>query len=118
MKKPLLLLIAVAAMAFAGTATAALVPGVYDPGSTGCPVATYAAGVLHLEKNCADADGGCCRSRHHRPRGTDVHFRNVHSGERRAVPRRITPLQHLHDDQHVLPRLQQRDADDERRTER
>ena len=55
MKKPLLLLIAVAAMAFAGTATAALVPGVFDPGSTGCPVATYAAGVLHLEKNCATA---------------------------------------------------------------
>ena len=53
MKKPLLLLIAVAAMAFAGTATAALVPGVFDPGNTGCPVATYAAGVLHLEKNCA-----------------------------------------------------------------
>jgi hypothetical protein len=40
-------------MAFAGTATAALVPGVFDPGNTGCPVATYAAGVLHLEKNCA-----------------------------------------------------------------
>src|SRR6186997_2703394 len=53
MKKPLLLLIAVAAMAFAGTATAALVTGVFDPGNTGCPVATYAAGVLHLEKNCA-----------------------------------------------------------------
>ena len=55
MKKPLLLLIAVAAMAFVGTAAGALVPGVYDPGSTGCPVATYAAGVLHLEKNCVDA---------------------------------------------------------------
>ena len=55
MKKPLLLLIAAAAMAFAGTATAALVPGVYDPGNTGCPVATYASGVLHLEKNCVDA---------------------------------------------------------------
>ena len=40
------------ALAFAGTAAAALVPGVFDPGNTGCPVATYANGVLHLEKNC------------------------------------------------------------------
>jgi hypothetical protein len=35
-----------------GGAAAALVPGVYDPGNTGCPVATYSKGVLHLEKNC------------------------------------------------------------------
>jgi hypothetical protein len=53
MKRPILLLAAVAAMALAGTAAAALVPGVNDPGSTGCPVASYAGGVLHLEKNCA-----------------------------------------------------------------
>lgn len=52
MRKSILLLAATAAMALAGTATAALVPGVYDPGATGCPVASYAAGVLHLEKNC------------------------------------------------------------------
>ena len=52
MKKPILLLLAIATMALAGTASAALVPGVYDPDSTGCPVATYDAGVLHLEKNC------------------------------------------------------------------
>jgi hypothetical protein len=31
---------------------AALEPGVYDPGNTGCPIATYSNGVLHLEKNC------------------------------------------------------------------
>ncbi|HSC91401.1 MAG TPA: hypothetical protein VLB86_07095 [Gaiellaceae bacterium] len=41
------------ALALAGTAVAALQPGVYDPGNTGCPVATYSDGVLHLEKNCA-----------------------------------------------------------------
>lgn len=52
MKKSILLLAATAAMAFAGAATAALVPGVYDPGATGCPVASYAAGVLHLAKPC------------------------------------------------------------------
>jgi hypothetical protein len=45
----------VAALAFASAAGAALVPGVYDPGNTGCPVATYSNGVLHLEKNCPDA---------------------------------------------------------------
>jgi hypothetical protein len=48
------MLVAVTAvLALAGTAAAALVPGVYDPGNTGCPVATYANGVLHLAKNCA-----------------------------------------------------------------
>jgi hypothetical protein len=54
-KKSILLLAAMAVLALAGTATAALEPGVYDPGSTGCPIATYAAGVLHLEKNCPTA---------------------------------------------------------------
>jgi hypothetical protein len=36
-----------------GTAAATLVPGVYDPGHTGCPTATFTGGVLHLAKNCA-----------------------------------------------------------------
>jgi hypothetical protein len=44
--------VAACALALAGTAAAALVPGVFDPGNTGCVVATYANGVLHLEKNC------------------------------------------------------------------
>jgi hypothetical protein len=45
--------VAVAAMAFAGTAGAALIPGVFDPDHTGCPVAKAQGGYLHLEKNCA-----------------------------------------------------------------
>ena len=45
--------VAAASLALAGTTAAALVPGVFDPGSTGCVKATYAGGVLHLEKNCA-----------------------------------------------------------------
>jgi hypothetical protein len=53
MKKILIAAIAVAALAFAGTAGAALVPGVFDPDMTGCPVATAQHGSLHLEKNCA-----------------------------------------------------------------
>ena len=44
--------IAVAAFAFVGAAGAALVPGVFDPGTTGCPVAQAQSGWLHLEKNC------------------------------------------------------------------
>jgi hypothetical protein len=50
-----LILMAVSALALALTASvagAALVPSVYDPGSTGCPVSTYANGVLHLAKPC------------------------------------------------------------------
>jgi hypothetical protein len=47
--------IAIAAFAFVGTAGAALVPGVFDPGNTGCPVATAQNGWLHLEKNCVNA---------------------------------------------------------------
>jgi len=53
MKKLIVAAVAAAAMAFAGTAAAALVPGVFDPDNTKCPVATYSHGVLHLEKNCA-----------------------------------------------------------------
>ena len=52
MKKLILISATVFALALAGTAAAALVPGVYDPGSTGCPTATYTNGVLHLAKNC------------------------------------------------------------------
>jgi hypothetical protein len=55
MKKFMIAAVAAAAMAFAGTASAALVPGVFDPGNTGCPIATAANGWLHLEKNCANA---------------------------------------------------------------
>ncbi len=52
MKKLILISATVFALALAGTAAAALVPGVYDPGATGCPTATYSNGVLHLVKNC------------------------------------------------------------------
>jgi hypothetical protein len=45
--------IAVMALAITGVASAALVPGVYDPDHTGCPTATYSSPWLHLAKNCA-----------------------------------------------------------------
>jgi hypothetical protein len=55
MRKAMIVATAVLALALAGTAAAALVPGVFDPGNTGCPVATFSNGTLHLEKNCPDA---------------------------------------------------------------
>ena len=54
MKKILVAAVAALSMlVFAAVAAAALAPGVYDPANTGCPKATFAKGVLHLEKNCA-----------------------------------------------------------------
>src|SRR5439155_12509171 len=52
MKRLLIVAVAASALALAGTAAATLVPGVFDPGNTGCPIATFSNGVLHLEKNC------------------------------------------------------------------
>jgi hypothetical protein len=43
---------ALTVLASAAVAAAALDPGVYDPGNTGCVKATYAKKTLHLEKNC------------------------------------------------------------------
>ena len=52
MKTLMMAAIVAASLAIAGAAAAALVPGVFDPDNTGCVTATYAGGVLHLEKNC------------------------------------------------------------------
>ena len=52
MKKTLIGVIAACGFIFAASASAALVPGVFDPGNTKCPTATYSNGVLHLAKNC------------------------------------------------------------------
>ncbi|HUQ23387.1 MAG TPA: hypothetical protein VM049_10290 [Gaiellaceae bacterium] len=43
---------ALTVLASAAVAAAALDPGVYDPGNTGCVKATYVKKTLHLEKNC------------------------------------------------------------------
>ena len=52
MKRIIILLVAVCSLALAGTAAAALIPGTFDPGNTGCPVVKFGNGILHLEKNC------------------------------------------------------------------
>ena len=53
MKRLILISTCAIALVLASTAAAALVPGVYDPGTTNCPTATFSGGVLHLAKNCA-----------------------------------------------------------------
>lgn len=55
MKRLLAVAAGVITLALAGSAAAALVPGVFDPGNTGCVVSTFSNGVLHLEKNCPTA---------------------------------------------------------------
>jgi hypothetical protein len=52
MKRLIAVAAGVIALALAGTAAAALVPGVFDPGNTGCVTSTFSNGVLHLAKNC------------------------------------------------------------------
>jgi hypothetical protein len=57
MKKLMLAGVVATALAFAVPASAALVPGVFDPGNTGCVEATFVkkTKTLHLEKNCPTA---------------------------------------------------------------
>lgn len=55
MKRLIIVLALACGLAAAATAGAALVPGVFDPGSTGCVHSTFTNGVLHLEKNCPTA---------------------------------------------------------------
>ena len=57
MKKLLVMGVVATALAFTVSASAALVPGVFDPGNTGCVEATFIkkTKTLHLEKNCATA---------------------------------------------------------------
>jgi hypothetical protein len=52
LKRIIILAVAVCALALAGTAAAALIPGTFDPGNTNCPKVKFGNGVLHLEKNC------------------------------------------------------------------
>jgi len=53
MKKLVSTIVVALAFVFAATAGAALVPGVFEPGNTGCVTSSYSNGALHLAKNCA-----------------------------------------------------------------
>ena len=87
MKKFLALGVTVFALVLAATASAALVPGVYDPGATGCPTATYSAGVLHLVKNCPTATNAAAGADITGFDGPDVHVGLVHARQCRASVR-------------------------------
>ena len=65
MKKLLIVGVLAAALAFATTASAALVPGVFDPGNTGCVKATFIkkTKTLHLEKTREELPDGDERGR-------------------------------------------------------
>ena len=52
MKRLISTVVVALALAFAATASAALVPGVFDPGNTHCVTSSFSNGVLHLAKNC------------------------------------------------------------------
>jgi hypothetical protein len=64
MKKLLIAGLLATALAFAATSSAALVPGVFDPGSTGCVKATFIkkTKTLHLEKNCPTATNAAAQA--------------------------------------------------------
>ena len=57
MKKLLIAGVVATALVVTASASAVLVPGVFDPGSTGCVEATFVkqTRTLHLEKNCPTA---------------------------------------------------------------
>jgi hypothetical protein len=55
-KRIIILVVAVCSLAFAGSAAAALIPGVFDPGGLKCVHATFSGGTLHLVKDCATTD--------------------------------------------------------------
>jgi hypothetical protein len=52
MKRLIAISASVAALVLTGSAAAALVPSVYDPGHTGCATSSYSNGALHLAKTC------------------------------------------------------------------
>ena len=97
MKRFIAIAAATCALVFAATAAAALEPGVYDPGNTGCPVATYANGVLHLEKNCPTPTNAAAGADITGLNGQTFHVRVVHAREHEPVPGRLAALRRCHD---------------------
>jgi hypothetical protein len=62
MKKLMIAALAAAALTLAATASAALVPSVYDPGNTGCVQSEKSHGWLHLAKNCATSTNAAAQA--------------------------------------------------------
>jgi hypothetical protein len=49
-------------LALAGSAAAAIVPSVYDPGNTGCATSSWSGGALHLAKTCATSTNAAAQA--------------------------------------------------------
>jgi hypothetical protein len=49
-------------LVLAGSAAAALVPSVYDPGHTGCATSSWSNGALHLAKTCSTATNAAAQA--------------------------------------------------------
>ena len=91
MKTLIMAVIAAASLAVAGAAAAALVPGVFDPDNTGCLSRDLRRRRPAPGEELPDSDERRGRCRHHRPRGSDVHVRIVHAGERERSARAARP---------------------------
>ena len=90
----------------------------WPPGAT-CPVvSTFSNGVLHLEKNCPTADGRVRRRGRSQVERSKLRVGVVYARKRSPVPGRIAALQRHRRRDDVLPRLQQRNADDQRERHR
>ena len=117
MRKLLIAGIVSVALVFAVSASAALVPGVFDPGNTGCVEATFIKKTKTLtRKNCPTATNAAAGAIS--PRSVDdVPVGVVHPREHEPVSGVLATLQRR-DIGRIFPRLQQRHADDERQRNR
>jgi hypothetical protein len=53
---------AASTLVLAGSAAAAIVPSVYDPGNTGCATSSWSNGALHLAKTCATSTNAAAQA--------------------------------------------------------
>ena len=115
MKKLILIAAAVGALALAGTAAAALVPWTFvGPGATCSPTSTFSGGVLHLSKPCTTATNASAGATITGVSGqtfTSASFTLANASQCQGGSPRFNVVTNVDD---VLPRLQQRHADDQR----
>ena len=115
MKRFIVIAAATCALVFAATAAAALEPGVYDPGNTGCPTATYSQRRSAPRQELPDADERGGRRGHHRPRTARRSSRRRSRSRARASARAVRRGSTSSRRPAVLPRLQQRRPDTKQR---
>ncbi len=119
MKKLLIAGVLVIALAFTVSASAALVPGVFDPENTGCVKATFIkkTKTLHLEKNCPTPTNAAAGAEITGVSGRAPTFWTVPALDERDARRKVARrylTSRADDGRWLAPGLQQRRADDER----